>query len=491
MRLLTSDNARFVWLQGAPGTGKTAIAKSIADSLDQEKRLAASFFWDKTGGRAHANTIELFPSTLAGQLTTFSQDYEMLLVNRLLDRTSRSALKYPLEKRMDELVIQPMSLISEAFSSAKYQPVIVLDGLDECGDNNALAQLMELVLLLDKLPHNFVILVSSRPEPEVRDAWSSRDIPCVYMDNIPKNDTDDTIGEMVRDGLAKIHQSRLPDWGPSDSELCAFIQICRQLPALAELRIREVRFLTRTLTLPRAFRRVMDDAAVATDLSGEYLRILRRAYSGAPPDVLRTYRGVVGAVIAAREPLSMGTTSKILGISREDILAALNPIGSIIDVPTSDGGLARFYHATTKEFLIGPPQGNKDDEEFFISNANGAFLIRLLKTLNTANNLKCNMSTEIPLSKRIIRPSRFSAVGRDRDENMLGQDAKHVAYAAENWSKHLDLSSASEELWEELRLFLATKLLFWIELPMNPVLALEAALKQEKVSRLPSLEAMM
>ena len=80
MKLLNHHNGRFVWLRGPPGTGKTAIAKSIADSLARDKRLAASFFWDKTGSRANADTIELFPSTLANQLAMFSRDYEALLV---------------------------------------------------------------------------------------------------------------------------------------------------------------------------------------------------------------------------------------------------------------------------------------------------------------------------------------------------------------------------------------------------------------------------
>ena len=41
---------------------------------------------------------------------------------------------------------------------------------------------------------------------------------------------------------------------------------------------------------------------------------------------------------------------------------------------------------------------------------------------------------------------------------------KHIMYAIQHWSTHLDLSSASEELWGELRLFLTTKLLFFLEL---------------------------
>ena len=450
--LFNHYNGRFIWLQGSPGTGKTAIAKKIADSLARDKRLAASFFWDKTGSRANANTIELFPSTLASQLATFSRDYEALLVNCLLDRSSRNVLRLPLETQMGLLILQPMSSVSQMFSLAEGRPVIVLDGLDECGGGEMLARLMELVLLLDKLPHDFMVLVSARPEPEIRDAFgTSRDIPCVHTDMIRKDDTNHTIKEMLRDGLAKIGRSRHADWAPSEGDLHAFVGTCRQLPVLAEIRIREVRILARSLPFQRAFHCVKEDAAMSKDLDDDYLRILRRAYSGVPHYVLSTYREVVGTIIAACKPLGVGTISKILGISEEDVLAVLDPIGSIINAPANKP--VHFYHATAKEFLTGPPQGDENDREFFFNDTKGAFLaLPLLKILN--HNLKRNMANtadSVPLGE-----------GTTIDLETI---SKHIAYAAQHWSTHLDPSSASEELWGELRSFLTTKLLFWLELP--------------------------
>ena len=165
--------------------------------------------------------------------------------------------------------------------------------------------------------------------------------------------------------------------------------------------------------------------------------------------MLSTYREVVGTIIVAHEPLSVGTVSDILGTSKGDVLAVLDPIGSIINAPTL--GPIHFYHATAKDFLTGPLQGDDNDQEFFFNDPKGAFLaLPLLKVLN--HNLRrnlANMAGSIPLGEGTIV-----------DRKTL---SKHVAYAAKHWSKHLDLSSASEELWGELHLFLTTKLLFCLE----------------------------
>lgn len=496
MELLNRRDGRFIWLQGPPGTGKTAIAKSTAHSLAQDKRLAASFFWDKTSSRASADSIELFPSTLASQLATFSRDYEIFLVNRLLDRSFRNILRLPLEHRMESLIIEPMRLISKAFSSREGYPVVVLDGLDECGDRDDLAKLMELVLLFNHLPPNFMVLVSGRPEPEICAVLGpSQDIPRLYTDKISQDDTDRTVTLMVENGLAEIRQPAHLCWMPSDDELHEFIETCRQLPVLAQIRVREVRILTSSgHTLQDAFCIVKDDGAVSRDLNDDYLRILRRAYRRAnishaaryssrtarlttsgvaltvSPNVLRTYRKVVGTVIAARRPLSVQTMSKILAISEENIRAALDPIGSIINTPVSNDDPVHFYHATAEEFLTGPPQGDEVDRSFFFSDVKGIFLaLPLLKVLN--NNLKRNIAN----TASSIELGDGGCLGLDKTP-------KHVSYAAEHWPMHLDLLSASEELWKELRLFLTMNLLFWVELSMDHESALLTALEQKKVS---------
>ena len=506
MQLLSRHSSRFVWLQGSPGTGKTAVAKSVADSLARDKRLAASFFWDKTGGRANAHSIELVPSTLTSQLATFSLDYETLLVNRLLDRTHRDVLQQPLAKQMDSLIIQLMSSISHVFPPAERGPVVVLDGLDECGSRGTLERLMGLVLLLDKLPPAFVILVSSRPEPEIRAVFKpSTGIPCVSTDGIDTCDTNHTIVLMVKRGLAAIRQPHDSEWAPSNDDLYAFARTCRQLPVLAETRVREVRILASSgHTLQDAFCIVKEGAALSKDLNDDYLCILRRAYrqggvahsaslfstttrqtsvsnigSSISPYVIHTYRQVVGMVIAAKEPLSVQTMSKILAIPEEKIRATLDPIGAIVNVPSSRHSPIYFYHASAKEYLTGPPYGDENDRDFFFSDMKGTFLaLPLLKTLTCRGD-----------SDPSAADHQSAIAVADWRDNPLDDTGPDVAYAARYWSSHLDLSSASEELWGELVLFLTTKLLLWMGL-CGRVLSrrvLEIVLPQIKVTFIYSL----
>ncbi|KAF8336310.1 uncharacterized protein EI90DRAFT_2911628, partial [Cantharellus anzutake] len=132
LRHLKNPENRFVWLRGSPGTGKTAISLSVASTLEKCGTLAASYFWDKNQGEMGLDSIEQFPSTLAHQLASFSEDFKLSLVRHLQKPTLASVQNFPLEKQMKMLMIEPMHELKDIWSLGKDRVVIVLDGLDEC-----------------------------------------------------------------------------------------------------------------------------------------------------------------------------------------------------------------------------------------------------------------------------------------------------------------------------------------------------------------------
>ena len=60
LRLLEEHGSRFVCLRGPPGSAKTAVAKNVAMSLERERRLSASFFFDKGSQWTGTSLLNVF-----------------------------------------------------------------------------------------------------------------------------------------------------------------------------------------------------------------------------------------------------------------------------------------------------------------------------------------------------------------------------------------------------------------------------------------------
>ncbi|KAF8336471.1 uncharacterized protein EI90DRAFT_3045857, partial [Cantharellus anzutake] len=195
-------------------------------------------------------------------------------------------------------------------------------------------------------------------------------------------------------------------WKPSKEEVNAFVSVCRGLPIIASIRVRDVCLQThRGATLQSEFEYFRDLTDAPVDVNLEYLRVLRRAYivgsSGVRKDIAEKYRHVVAIINAAFEPLSVFFISQLSGIAEEEVLAILEPIGSIVDL-SSESGLERFsevppessskkmqgvkfYHATMKEFITGDSIGSENDQVFFIKDANKYFIgLPLLRFFNNS-----------------------------------------------------------------------------------------------------------
>ncbi|KAF8328557.1 uncharacterized protein EI90DRAFT_1534727 [Cantharellus anzutake] len=382
LRHLKNAESRFVWLRGSPGTGKTAISMSVASTLEKRGTLAASYFWDKNQSGTGLDSIEQFPSTLAHQLASFSEDFKLSLVRHLRKPALASVQNFPLEKQIRTLVIEPVCELKDIWSSGKDRVVIVLDGLDECGNQEILKSLMMLVLTLQELPPAFAVLFSCRPESGVISAWSKARtkgliIPCEDVDNIVSDVAFSTVRCMVADGLQELI-SESP-WKPNKRELTDFARACRGLPVMASIRVRDAGLQTRRgRTLQSVFRELLTLTDAPANLNWEYLRILRRAYmldsSDIHPDVAKKYRLVVGAIVAAHEPMRVSFMSQLFNIGEDEIRATLEPISSIVNLPSGNTEEVTLYHATAQEFITGEPIGNEKDKVFFIDDPKGYFL---------------------------------------------------------------------------------------------------------------------
>ncbi|KAF9544751.1 hypothetical protein CPC08DRAFT_730230 [Agrocybe pediades] len=166
---------QFMWLNGAAGCGKSAIAQSTVESCIEQGLPLASFFFSKSDStRNHTGPLV---ATLAYQLYCAFRGTEVQ--KNILSAIEEDPLifKKTLQKQFTSLIIQPlMTHFSKNQSSQHQVPfLIVIDGLDECPDCNA--QKAILTGLTESLRSSNLpipIFVASRPEQDIKLSFSSK-----------------------------------------------------------------------------------------------------------------------------------------------------------------------------------------------------------------------------------------------------------------------------------------------------------------------------
>jgi hypothetical protein len=152
------------WLKGMAGTGKSTIARSVAQSFADQHQLAASFFFKK--GEGERGNATRFFSTIAADLITHVLGL-ISGVRRALDADSGIAERV-LKDQFEKLILYPLSEIQQAPSQASMY-IVVIDALDECEREEDIRMILQLLAWTkDIKPASLRILVTSRPDLPIR-----------------------------------------------------------------------------------------------------------------------------------------------------------------------------------------------------------------------------------------------------------------------------------------------------------------------------------
>ena len=123
-------------MNGAAGAGKSAIEQTISELCYQMNLLAASFFFSRSVNGRNNKTFLI--TTIVDQLIVSIPEIREHVGIALYDNPS--LLTQSLESQMDALIVKPLEAAASicGVDFMKSRPkVIVLDGLDECGDSES------------------------------------------------------------------------------------------------------------------------------------------------------------------------------------------------------------------------------------------------------------------------------------------------------------------------------------------------------------------
>jgi hypothetical protein len=164
MKKIDTDSF-IMWLYGAAGAGKSAIAQTIAELCEEHKLLLASFFFFRADS-LRSNSKQLV-ATIAYQVAVVIPDVRGLM-EAAIDNDPH-LLSRSLITQFTVLIVDPLERFFET-SVGEYTDlpnVIIIDGLDECMDG-AQVHILDMIFAIGKRSKfSFKFLVASRPELEI------------------------------------------------------------------------------------------------------------------------------------------------------------------------------------------------------------------------------------------------------------------------------------------------------------------------------------
>jgi hypothetical protein len=427
--LAPANRPRMCWLNGKLGTGKSAAARSIAEELSKQGRLAASFFFSRRAGR---NSVRYLIPNIAVQLISSIPALEVPIMAAIRDPF---ILNQRLVYQFQQLIIDPIQKLRSPLSSM----VIVVDGIDECNDEEDLV--MELITLIADAQknshHPLQFFLASRPEPYITAEFSEHDTHTFSLEDF---DAEHDIRVFLRHRFREISKKRgaivqktASRW-PSDADVETlvhrasglFIFAATVMQFIGDKHGNPVHRLKQIVEVES-----QESPSPYLELDRLYTQILETA-----PEV-DTLRMVLGIIIVLFEPLPLGELERLLSSENGDILLALETLHSILIIPADNNKPVTMYHESLRDFLL----ASKRSKKYCID-------------LPACNGIIAHYCLELLVSKfersfcALRHPDIFDSV---------------LWYACDYWAIHLLDSLASVELVVDLKNFGVDSLLCWIE----------------------------
>ncbi|KDR84245.1 hypothetical protein GALMADRAFT_703397 [Galerina marginata CBS 339.88] len=197
----------IIWLHGPAGSGKSSILRTVAQILfDQRLLIASFFFFRSSSGRSSS---EHFITTIAYQLAV-SIPPTRPYIEEAIERNPL-ILSLSLWEQAQALIISPILAVhhDNPADSFQFPRLIVVDGLDECSDPDKQYEILRVLCrILKDVPIPLAVLIASRPEHHIQDAFLSGELnkstSQMSLDNSYNPDAD--IRQYLEEKFSEIRQ---------------------------------------------------------------------------------------------------------------------------------------------------------------------------------------------------------------------------------------------------------------------------------------------
>ena len=359
------------WLNGAAGSGKSAIGRSIVDICLSQSIPITRFFFFRTDSTR--NDLKPVVATLVDQLIKSIPELWPIIIPRI--EVDPLIFTKSLETQFRTLIFEPLLQLQSESSTPPKTVVLLFDGVDECNRHGEQAKLIQTVTnFIKKQSFPIIAFFGSRAENQLSTEFRSPELSNILLQFSLDTDyrADKDIRQFFNDSLMKIKSThpfgsdlRYGNWPALAvvdelvhkasgqfiyaSVVMTFISTTNQDPAQQLEIVRGLRpsgSLTPFAQLDALYRHIFSQVA------DKYATSLILAWELFTQDVV--YRSGNG-----RSSLTKFTkTDRACGImTNTEIKVALASLNSVLTY-TIDGSI-KFLHASLPDFLRDPKRSHE------------------------------------------------------------------------------------------------------------------------------------
>ncbi|KAG8757109.1 hypothetical protein FRC11_004789 [Ceratobasidium sp. 423] len=435
----------FMWISGQAGMGKTSIATSLCKELDKTRALAGSLFCqrDDPNSSDPLRFINNLVHTIALRFPAYAYEVAHAI------RTDRSLCTSHLSLRYEGLVKRPLMRLK--CLSMPTTLVVVVDGLDECGDCDSRERILHKLYDMSKLVPWLKVIFTARPEGDLVEYFRS-DCPNQPIVHLQTYDAADDIRAYIENRLGNLaRKGRWPDG--SIGQLCSMAEGVFLWAALATRYIKQS-----SIPALSRLRKVLENrkSPVTDHFDALYTRALQLAMKDDEDDTKVAYIRCIGAILTISE-LNYPTISDMQHIlvaagriepgTLEQIVSNLGPL-----VLVTDGQYVRFHHTSFKNYATHTSRSQGSPIQLDHYEADLASCCLQIMREGLRFNI-CRLQTSHLLNNDV--PDL-----KIRTQTCIGPALR---YACTHWIDHFT-ASPSQALVDEIKTFLeGPQLMYWVE----------------------------
>jgi len=434
--------SNIYWIYGLPGIGKTSLAHSICDKLDEQKQLIGAFFCqrDDTNLSDPRNILPTLIYKLVEVLPPF---------RKIVTESLRKSPNLTAESMKDTIFLDFIRSLPP--HPTEHSIAFVIDALDECGNTQSRRDvLMALTDAVAQAPW-FKIIVISRPEADIQRFFNSLvSLPHSSYDLATDPKANDDLRTFARSQFSLLAlQWHLPVSWPGESDFNRVIS-----------RANGLFIFIKTLVL--ALKKCEDPEESLKDVlqgsTGTGLKSLYGLYSSilkAHSNIGGFWRMIIVITTAQYRPLCKGPIAKLTGVKPNLLETFVDGLSSLLYRDEEANGAIRVRHLSISDFILSDSCNYQDK----------------LRDAHTRQGIAC-LETMVKQLRFNICKLADSRLANSEVKDLQPQIEQNISdplqYSSLYWSNHLCFSPDNigrdpQVLGRLKEFFEGLYPLFWIE----------------------------